>query len=196
MKKIKLSKKAKTELKIIGRKIAGLLLVVLALILLIFPIKLPEKEIDSNNPIVIDSKLLSTKRAENTPIRIIIPKTEIDLPILPSKVINGYWELSETGASYGLGSGYPGEKGNIVIFAHAKEDLFYGLKDIEEEDVIYVLSKEKWYSYKVYKIDEVYPNKKEVIMPTETETLTLFTCTGFFDEKRLVVKAVPITSAP
>jgi LPXTG-site transpeptidase (sortase) family protein len=191
VKQLKLSKKTKKEIKLIGNKIIGLVLVVLALALLIYPIKLPGHKTDNKNPIIIDSKLLVSKKTENTPVRIIVPQSEIDLPVTPSKIIDGYWELSETTASYGLGSGYPGEKGNIVIFAHARSGLFYNLRDTKKGDFVYVLVKNKWYMYKVNKIDAVYPNQKEVIMPTKTETLTLYTCTGFYDEKRLVVTAVP-----
>jgi LPXTG-site transpeptidase (sortase) family protein len=191
VKKIKLSKKVKKNLKLLRDKIIGLILVSLALVLLIFPIKLPTHKADNKNPIIIDSKLLLSKKAENTPVRIIIPKSKIDLSIIPSKIVNGYWELSETTASYGLGSGYPGTVGNTVIFAHAKEGLFYNLRDTKIEDFVYVLVKDKWFRYKVNKITSVYPNQKEAIMTTKKETLTLYTCTGFNDEKRLVVTALP-----
>jgi len=53
-------------------------------------------------------------------------------------------------------------------------------------------NKNKWYKYKVNKITAVYPNQTEVIMPTKNETLTLYTCTGFYDEKRLIVTALPV----
>ena len=49
-----------------------------------------------------------------------------------------------------------------------------------------------WYKYKVNKITAVYPNQTQVIMPTKRETLTLYTCTGFYDEKRLIITAVPV----
>ncbi len=184
-------KKISKERKNILNKVIALIFIVLAFTLLTgYPKFSPEKE--SKSPIQVDSSLYSNKKSENTPIRIIIPKVDIDLPITESKIVNGYWELSEKTASYGLGSGYPGENGNIVIFAHAKEGFFHNLKDVKEKDLIYVLTKDKWYQYRVNKITEVFPNQKEVIQPTKTETLTLYTCTGFFDEKRLIVTAIPI----
>ena len=57
------------------------------------------------------------------------------------------------------------------------------------------MDKDKDY-YKILEIEEdaseeeiklAYPNEVEVIAPTEDETLTLYTCSGFNDEKRLVV---------
>ena len=116
----------------------------------------------------------------------------IDLPITESKIVDGYWELSENTASHGEGSANPGEKGNIVVFAHAREGLFYNLKDVKKDDVVYLFTKDKWRTYKVRDITSVFPNQVEVIKPTSNETLTLYTCTGFYDEKRLIVRAYPI----
>lgn len=176
-------------------KLIGLVFVVLALIVLMFPYsKLSPKPVEKpaeKNPIVINSKLLEAKPENNIPVRILIPKSDIDLKVTPSQIVNGYWELSETTASYGLGSGTPGTKSNTVIFAHAREGLFYNLKDVKKDDVIYVFTKNSWYRYKVNKITAVYPNQTEVIQPTKNEVLTLYTCTGYNDEKRLIVTAVP-----
>ncbi len=172
-------------------KIIGLVLVLSALALLIFPIHLPTQKINNNNPIKINESLYKNQTTQNLPVRILLPKENIDINVTPSKIINGYWELSENTASYGEGSGIPGQNGNTVIFAHAREGLFYNLKDVKTEDIIYVFTKDKWYRYKITKITAVYPNQTEVIKPTKNQTLTLYTCTGFSDEKRLVVTAIP-----
>ncbi len=189
-KKIKKTKKANHNLR---DKIVGFALLCIALFVLLLPqksfIKSPASQISS--PIKIDKKLLQSKALENIPVKILIPKADIDLKVTPSKVVDGYWELSETTASYGLGSGLPGSKSNTVIFAHAREGLFFNLKDVKLKDTIYVFTKNKWYQYKVNKITAVFPDQKEVIEPTKKETLTLYTCTGFNDEKRLVVAAIP-----
>jgi LPXTG-site transpeptidase (sortase) family protein len=201
-KKTKLSSLTKTSQKIrkklsknrlIFYKLSGLILVLLALLVLTYkhPAPIPVENVE-NNPIVINSELLESKETDNIPVRVVIPNSDVDLSVTPSEILNGYWELSETTASYGLGSGTPGKRGNTVIFAHAREGLFYNLKDVKEGDIIYVFTKNKWYRYKVNKITEVYPNQTEVIQPTKEETLTLYTCTGFNDEKRLIVTAKPI----
>lgn len=146
----------------------------------------------STSPIKIDPKLLSEKKSTESPVKIIIPKVNIDLTVTESKIVDGYWELSENTASHGEGSANPGEKGNIVVFAHAREGLFYNLKDVKKDDVIYIFTKDKWITYKVKDITAVLPNQTQIIKPTEKETLTLYTCTGFYDEKRLIIKAYPI----
>lgn len=144
------------------------------------------------NPIKVDPKLYVSKVSQNNPTRINIQSVSIDLPVTDSKVVNGYWELSDTTASYGMGSGKPGNPGNIVIFAHARQGLFYNLKDIKEGDIVVVSTKDKKFKYKVNKITSVYPTEVEVVKPTKTETLTLYTCSGFYDEKRLIVQALPV----
>lgn len=142
-------------------------------------------------PISIDKQLLTNKDQNEPPKRILIPKYKLDLSVIEAKAINGFWELSESSASHGVGSGNPGEKGNIVVFAHARDELFGPIRDIKKGDAIYLLTKNSWHEYRVSETKLVDPNQIEVIAPTPKETLTLFTCSGFLDSKRLIVKALP-----
>jgi sortase A len=171
-------------------KILGLIFLFLALVL--FLRLLHQTTPPAKNPIVINSDLYKNAPVQNIPVRVLLPKADIDIPVIPAKIVDGYWELSENTASYGLGSGLPGEKNNTVIFAHARKGLFYNLKDVKTGDIIYVFSENKWFRYKVNKITSVYPDQVEVIKPTKNETLTLYTCTGYNDEKRLIVSAGPV----
>lgn len=109
--------------------------------------------------------------------------------MIEAPVVSGYWETSETTASHGVGSAGPGQKGNMVIFAHARPGLFLPLKEIQKQAAVYVFTDSSWYAYRVTDIREVAPQDVTVIGPTPDETLTLFTCTGFLDSKRLVVIA-------
>lgn len=147
-----------------------------------------------NNSIFITSDLLTIGEAiGNHPVNIVIPSLKIDLPVRPSRVINGLWEIHDDSANFGIGSALPGESGNSVIFAHAREGLFYPLRNIQKDDSISVQTKDGiWFSYKVSEKKEVDPNQVEVIAPTTDSTLTLYTCTGFSDSKRLVVVAKAI----
>lgn len=194
-KKSSLSSKKKKTIKTsflknpLFNKIIAVVLIILALLILTWKFPVPKPA--DKNPIVISSNLLKSKSLQNIPVKIVIPKNNIDLKVTPSEIVNGYWETSEVSASYGLGSGYPQSKSNTVIFAHAREGLFYNLKDTKTGDIIYIFSKDKWFRYKVNTIKTVLPNQIEVIRPTKKETLTLYTCTGFYDEKRLIVTAVP-----
>lgn len=150
-----------------------------------------KQTISDKEPIKISKDL--TKKIDSTgeevPARIIIPRLNIDLPVVEAKVVDGYWELSENSASFGLGSAFLGDSGNSVIFAHARPNLFGPLKNINSKDKIYLLTKKHFFSYEVSEIKTVYPNQTEVVGPTNDERLTLFTCSGFFDTQRLIVLA-------
>lgn len=151
------------------------------------PIVKNNKPTIQNTQIKIDPGLLSTKKLSLPPERIIIPNQKINLPIVEAQVVDGFWEISETTASHGVGSAYPGDIGNVVIFAHAREGLFLPLKDVQKDDDIFVLSKDHWFRYQVKEIKDVNPDQIEVIAPTKDETLTLYTCSGFLDSKRRIV---------
>lgn len=150
------------------------------------------QSVSSALPFSIDGSLLSSKVTGNPPQRIVIPKLAVDLPVVEANIINGFWELSEKTASHGKGSGTPGQRGNIVIFAHAREGMFLPLRDIKQNEVVYILTKSSWHAYRVTGIKTVTPDDIEVIRPTAEETLTLFTCSGFLDTKRLIVTARPL----
>lgn len=139
----------------------------------------------------IEKDLLTYNSTAQSPLRIIIPSLEIDLSVREAKIVNGFWELSETTASHGAGSANPGQNGNIVIFAHAREKLFLPLRTIKPDAIIYVLTKDTWHRYQVLNTKIVNPDDVMVIAPTTEETLTLFTCSGFMDSKRLIVAAKP-----
>ena len=129
------------------------------------------------------------KETSAIPEKIVIPSLSLNVDVKKAKIVDGYWEVYEKHASWGEGSGLPGYAGNQVIFAHAREGLFLPLKDIKEKEVIYILTESNWFEYRVEKIKEVKPDDLEVIKPTEDETLTIYTCSGFNDNKRLIIVA-------
>ncbi len=145
-----------------------------------------------DTPFRIDKKLLSDKVPTQPPLRIIVPSRKVNLSVVEAQVVSGYWELSETTASHGVGSANPGEIGNTVIFAHARNELFGPLRTIKKDEDIYVLTKDRWFRYTVIETKLVDPSQIEHIKSADTEQLTLFTCSGFLDTKRLIVHAKPL----
>ncbi len=128
-----------------------------------------------------------------SPVSIEIIPLSITLPVAPARVEGNNWEINETGASFLTSSAPLKNNGNTVIYAHNKSSLFGPLTEIKIGYPITLKSRDgKIYSYSVYKIDTVTPDKIEVIKSVGREELTLYTCTGFADTKRLVVKAKPI----
>src|SRR4030042_3642648 len=146
----------------------------------------------ANEPVYIEGFSKADLQSVPSPKRILIPGVNIDLEVDKSKAIDGYWEVYDNKAGWGEGSGYPGQPGNQVIFAHAREGLFSPLRSIEVGMSVYILTDSGWFSYKVAETRQVSPNQTEVITPTQDETLTLYTCTGYKDSKRLIVIAKPI----
>lgn len=127
------------------------------------------------------------------PQRIVIPSINVDIPIRVSPLVNGYWEVFEKEAGFGFGSAPPSAKeGNQVIFAHARQGLFGDLKNLKKGQRVYVLTTSQWYVYEVNSSQEVDPSNVKVISHTSQQRLTLFTCSGFLDSKRLIVSAKPV----
>lgn len=116
----------------------------------------------------------------------------IDLPVKLSPINNGYWVVWEDVAGFGEGSAPPGSIGNTVIFAHARKGLFQPLREAQKGMQIIVSTPSYSYTYSISDIKTVNPYDIEVIAPTDDQTLTLYTCSGFLDKKRLIVTAKPI----
>lgn len=148
----------------------------------------------SQEPVKVDPSLLKYKKDNRKvpPSRIIIPSLEIDLPVREAKIVKGYWEVFADTAGFGLGSAYPGEIGNQVVFAHARKGLFLPLRNAKIGQKIYVFAEDKVFNYQIKEIIEVTPNQIEVLAPSSEAILTLYTCSGFSDSKRLIVKAVQL----
>ena len=144
-----------------------------------------------NEPVKIELAKYDDEIQPPLPVRIVITDLDIDLEVIKSNIVEGYWEVPEDTAAWGDGSGYPGSDGNQVIFAHAKEGLFLNLQDATEGMRIYVLTNDNWHEYYVDGLKEVYPNQVEVVAPTDFERLTLYTCSGYKDSKRLIITASP-----
>ena len=126
---------------------------------------------------------------EVIPSHIVIEDLSIDLPVKKALIVDGYWEVFEDSAAWGDQSGYLGQKGNQVISAHAREGMFYNLKNAKNGMVVTVSAGENNFNYKIVSVKKVLPSQIDVVAPTEDETLTLYTCSDFADSKRLIVVA-------
>lgn len=123
------------------------------------------------------------------PVRVVIPKVGIDVPVSASQIVAGYWQVSSSTASYGMGSGLIGQKGNAVIFAHDRLDQFLPLKSATIGTRIYVYTSKSWHVYVIKTKKKVAATDISVVAPTTSEMLTLYTCDGINDSERLIVQA-------
>ncbi|MEX2043319.1 MAG: sortase [Patescibacteria group bacterium] len=130
--------------------------------------------------------------APSQPVRLTIDDA-IDEKLKPQRFENGEWTVSEDAGSYMNGSAKPGEQGNIIVYGHNKGDIFGPLTDLEGTERVTVTTKDgKKYAYRIVSLKEVSTDQTGVLMPTEKEVLTVYTCSGWLDSKRFVVRAEPV----
>jgi LPXTG-site transpeptidase (sortase) family protein len=126
------------------------------------------------------------------PVRVSLSRSNLTLPVTEATITDGSWEVSSSGASHWDNSANPGEGGNIVIYGHNKNNLFGPIRWLNKDDEIVLTNTENQdYRYKIVDTLVVNPDQTDYLLPTEEETLTLYTCTGFLDSKRYLVIAKP-----
>lgn len=164
-------------------------LLILGIISIIFGLYLR-----NNNKIIVPEVYSSANSSKDLLIQNIrIENADIDIKVTDSKIVAGVWEISESFANHLIGSAYPNENGNIVIYGHNTEDIFKNLEKVEIGDTVILKDATGIEnSYRVNEIFEVNAHNIEVIKPTIGESLTIFTCSGILDSKRLIVKASPV----
>lgn len=103
---------------------------------------------------------------------------------------DGRWVLDGNYALYLPTSEKLGQGGNTVLYAHNREKLFGNLKNVSIGDIVLLGDNDgNIYNYRVYSMEYIKPYQVEKINTDKSNTVTLFTCDGWFDEERLVVKA-------
>jgi len=139
----------------------------------------------------------NTSRPEATdhavPTFINIPSLGIELPIDETSISNGFWGITESGASHLTSSPVPGELGNTVIYAKNSPSQFGRLNSLEHGDTITIITKDGIaHEYEVTETKVVSPADSELINNTGIEVVTLYTSYGFGNLKRFVVRAEPL----
>lgn len=125
-------------------------------------------------------------------LNIAIPVLDIDLPVYQAKLSGTKWEYSTKGISHLSNTPWPGQPGNSVFYGHNWPNLLGKLNAIKIGDIFKISTVDGHeLTYKVHQIDVVSPDHVEILDNTSDDRLTLFTCTGFLDSKRLVVWAFP-----
>jgi LPXTG-site transpeptidase (sortase) family protein len=133
---------------------------------------------------------LSVKLNNHSPVRLIIPILRMNLPIIDSVMENNHWQISLTDVNHMATSGNPGENNNIVIYGHNKWEILGKLQNLEIGSQIDIKTLDgNIYTYVVFDKKEVNQYAVGYIKPTNIEMLTIFTCSGWFDSKRLIIQA-------
>lgn len=156
------------------------------------------KKINSQPPQVLaeQKKVEKQKIAEavaakksSPPSAISIPSQNLKLAVAPGVILNNEWTLYDDKVSWLSTSETPGD-GNVIIYGHSREHLFGNLDALKIGQEIKVESPDKTYTYIVVQKRKVLPEEVDVIISDKNQ-LTLYTCDGSFDQKRLVVFANP-----
>jgi LPXTG-site transpeptidase (sortase) family protein len=176
--------------------IAGIVLVVMSVIIgvkIFFPVV--REEIGYQ---LYQKTLSSEKNGVNEPQKtldpadkdfgIVIPKIRANAKVIPEvDPLNPavYQRALTKGVAQAKGASYPGEGGNIFIFAHSSADIleankynaiFYLLSKLEKDDEIDMYYKNQKYIYKVTERKTVNADEVKYLEQTDTEQLTLMTC--------------------
>jgi len=116
----------------------------------------------------------------------------ISLPVVEAGKVDDTWAISQTSANHVRESVVPGTRGNIIIYGHNAGNLFGPLDKVKIGDPIVIRTTDgASHRYLVASVTWVTPGHTELLTPTNTETLTLYTCGGLLDSLRIVVRAVP-----
>jgi len=157
--------------------------------------KTPEKTDSQFAPLLVQTPTYEYhQRLIAAPQRVRIPEAKIDLAVRSAVNVGNSYEFFLDAASYLVTSAKPGERGNMVLYAHNEAGLFRSLIEVSLGDKVMVEAGGVPKGYTVTRIKVVEPNQIDVIAQTPDERLTLLTCTGVQKSHRLVVIAEP-TSA-
>lgn len=144
-------------------------------------------------PVDLSRKVANAQIPINSsyPIGLAIPALKLTLPIQPANIKNGKWDNPERSVGYWLESPLPGTKGNSVFYGHNWPAVFGELKNVQVDDEITIafengVSK----TFEVKSKNTITPDQTHILDQTSDTRITLYTCTGFLDFKRLVVVAV------
>lgn len=107
------------------------------------------------------------------------------------------WEQLKKGVGQHLGSGMPGEPGNVVLSAHNDifGELFRNLDQLKPGDDVILSTGVQDFTYRVTGLSIVEPTDVSVMDPTVRPTVTLISCYPYLvDSQRIVVTAELIDS--
>lgn len=141
-------------------------------------------------------------------MRIVIPRINKNVPVVGVRnenLIARRWEQLESDIQSALRSGVvhypgtalPGENGNVVLTGHSSyytwdpgrfKDVFALLHGVNVGDKVVVFFNQKKYIYQIVEKKVVLPEQVDVLGPTNSEQITLITCTPIGTNiKRLIL---------
>ncbi len=116
----------------------------------------------------------------------------LDAPITKAVYTGEKWTIPQSSAAYLQQSSRPGEGGNIIIYGHNTRAILGNIRAFKGGERITLTTDDGIeHVYVIESLSEVEPNNTELVQPTNSEVLTLYTCSGLLDRKRFIVRALP-----
>ena len=144
-----------------------------------------------NNKVTKDNPVETAWAVEDrVPRAVSFSRLDLDVEVVPNRIVDGEWQVAEFKANYLIGSGVVGKPGNVVIYAHKRPKLFGNLNKIGPGDTVITKTSEVVAEYMVVDSRIVKADAIDVLAGSTLKELTLYTCNGWKDEDRLVVKAL------
>jgi LPXTG-site transpeptidase (sortase) family protein len=158
------------------------------------PVQAQEPEPVKEDSLNFANVLSGPKEQILTPINpefdILIPKIGANARIFPNVDPSNpdiFLPVLREGVAHAAGTFFPGQKGNIYLFAHSTDNfwdvgrynaIFYLLKDLKKDDQIVVFFNNVRYNYVVTKTEIISPSNVSYITHAQTgkELLILQTC--------------------
>jgi LPXTG-site transpeptidase (sortase) family protein len=181
------------------RNFASTLLISFGIAILMLSIFFLVKRNDPNRLQFNNSQISTVDHKDKfkVPTGIYIKSLSIRLPIILSKKKGDYWDTTSQGVSYLAGSPLPGENGNAILYGHNWGSILGNLYKVKPGDIIEVyFSNGDRNSFEIAYVQEVSPNDTSILKNTDDSRITLYTCSGIFDQKRFVVTAFLNESSP
>lgn len=115
----------------------------------------------------------------------------IILPVIPAQVKKDAWETTKKGVSYLTSTPLPGQVGNSIFYGHNFRNLLGNLTEAKPGQMVEVIfTNGRSEKFMIEYVQVVDSGKVSILQQTEDRRLTVYTCTGFLDRKRLVVTAI------
>ncbi len=159
----------------------------------LYPTNLLKLIKNNESPAVPQSTTAKISSEKIYPTSIKIESLNLSLAVSPGIIKDNRWTLFEDKASW-LSTSGDLTQGNIILYAHNRPQLFGNLVDLKIGDLITIEGSGKKLTYIVQEKRKVLPTDVDAVISDKNE-LTLYTCNGSFDEKRLIVKAAPSASS-
>ncbi|OGC92193.1 hypothetical protein A3D85_02790 [Candidatus Amesbacteria bacterium RIFCSPHIGHO2_02_FULL_47_9] len=122
-----------------------------------------------------------------------ISDLQIDLPIIPAQLSGVRWQYTSQGVSYLDSTPIPGEIGNSVLYGHNWPKLLARLNNARPGQIVEIgLAGGAVRRFIITSTSVVPPSQIDILSPSTTPRLTIFTCTGFLDSQRFVAVAEPV----